>query len=120
MGSPQQIEVKPWDLFEPGFTYQTRQAGTFVKFLEQPDSQYFVILHADPYQMSVGLVGPNGNECIWTCQREYHKGNKITSREDAYLVVQTMRKFPTKMDAIHRVRLAAQVALFSGLEKRVR
>lgn len=117
---PPGIEVKPWDLFNPGFTYTTKAAGTLIRFLEEPDSLYYVILYTTPFQMAVCLTGPNGNEVIWKGQREYHKGDHQTPREEAMEVTEALRRYPRKMDQKHRYRLAAQIAMFLGLGERVR
>lgn len=111
--------VKPWDVSDPGFTHYTKRADTFILYLQEPDSKEYEIAYADGKQMGVRLFGPNGNVIVWKAQREYdHSQNThATVKRVGTDVVRNLMNFPKAMNYNHRQCLAAQVALFLGLEK---
>jgi hypothetical protein len=113
-------EVLPWDMGEPGFTYYVRNPQTFILYLQDKDSRRYEIDYANPDQMGIRLLGPNANEIVFKAQRVTRGDHKIHTRTVCEEVVQQMRMYPKGMDHNHRTLFAAILALFYGLERRVR
>jgi hypothetical protein len=117
----QEILDRPWDISEPSYTHHTRIVETFLLFLKQPDSKGYS-LEMDAWTIRIRLLGPHANEIVFRANREYFKGESMIPREAARKLVEALRRYPKSgtMGYDQRVRLAAQVAMFLGLDNRVR
>jgi hypothetical protein len=117
MGHTREIEqIKPWDISNPGFTHHTKRLPTFMRFLQEPDSKSYTI-EMDGVQCRIRLVGPNANEIIFRCNRQWWQGLGMLTQGDARRLVEGLMHHPQEMGEKHRTRLAAQVALFFGLDR---
>lgn len=111
-----EILEKPWDIGEPSYTLHTKRIDTFIRFLEQPDSNKYT-LEMDAVQVRMRLSGPNANEIVLRVNCMWHEGLGKPKHDDCKRLVGSLRTHPQNRDMApeQRTKLAAQVAMFLNL-----
>ena len=103
--------LKPWDLWDRPFVYETEDLDTFLLFLKDEEAKEYEFSNLTAYSLSIRARGPDNSSVLYTTS--VLKAN----RDKRCALYEALLSYPERMPRFLREKLSSHVGWFFSLKK---